>query len=337
MPLPDDPDFMPELVRAFPTAVRERFLDRIRTHTLRREITATALVNGMVNRAGHDVRVPDRRGDRRATVPTSCARDEAARAIFDQDALWRDIEALDGAIGVDVQTEMYLASRRLVRAGARWLLRNRPAAAAGRGDGRVLRGTGRAPDRDGGGVAARRGATPPSYAAQGVPHDLAQRIAGARQLPARSTSPSWPTRTTWRSRTVAETYDEVGDRLRFEWLGDRIVELPRVDRWDGLARNAMREDAAAQYRRVVDAAMTAGSYEAWAAPRGDRRRPRARVARRDPRPRGVRRRDPVGRDARAAQPHVVAAGPPAGTWYVPGSGDRRVTASRFHALISMMA
>src|SRR5205085_3011789 len=42
--LPDDPDFTPELVRAFPDVLRQRFLERIRTHTLRREITATALV-----------------------------------------------------------------------------------------------------------------------------------------------------------------------------------------------------------------------------------------------------------------------------------------------------
>ena len=66
---------------------------------------------------------------------------------------------------------------------------------------------------------------------------------------------------------VAATYDEVGDKLRFEWLGDRIVELPRADRWDALARNALREDAAAQYRRVVDAVLTAGSYEEWAGTR----------------------------------------------------------------------
>jgi glutamate dehydrogenase len=62
-------------------------------------------------------------------------------------------------------------------------------------------------------------------------------------------------------------YEAVGDALRFDWLGDHIVELPRDDRWDALARNALREDVAAQYRRVVDAALTAGSYEAWAAPR----------------------------------------------------------------------
>ncbi|HEY5170166.1 MAG TPA: hypothetical protein VIK54_00405, partial [Acidimicrobiia bacterium] len=66
---------------------------------------------------------------------------------------------------------------------------------------------------------------------------------------------------------VAAAYDEVGDSLRLEWLADRIVELPRADRWDALARNALREDAATQYRRVVDAALRAGGYTAWAAPR----------------------------------------------------------------------
>ena len=43
----------------------------------------------------------------------------------------------------------------------------------------------------------------------------------------------------------------VGDRLRLDWLRDRIVELPRDDRWDALARNALREDVAAEHRRVA--------------------------------------------------------------------------------------
>ncbi len=51
-PVPDDADVMAELVRYFPVALRERFLARLRPHPLRREIVATALVNGLVNRAG---------------------------------------------------------------------------------------------------------------------------------------------------------------------------------------------------------------------------------------------------------------------------------------------
>src|SRR4029079_1894641 len=109
--LPDDPDFTPELVRAFPAAVSGRFLERVRAHTLRREITATALVNGLVNRAGATFafRLGEATG---ARGPDIVRAHEAARAIFDQDALWRDIEALDHTVGVDVQTTMYLASRR---------------------------------------------------------------------------------------------------------------------------------------------------------------------------------------------------------------------------------
>ena len=263
--LPDDPDFLAELVRTFPTALRERFLDRIRTHTLRREITATALANGMVNRAGTTFafRIGEETG---AHGPDIVRAHEAARSVFDQDALWRDIEALDGLVGVDVQTDMYLASRRLVERGARWMLRNRPqplpvAATVKFFAVPVARLSAMAAASPSGEARAAE------LAAQGVPHDLAQRIAALEHLPRALDIAELADAHVVEVETVAETYNEVGDRLRFEWLGDRIVELPRVDRWDGLARNAMREDAAALFRRVVDAAMTAGSYEAWATPR----------------------------------------------------------------------
>ncbi len=50
--LPEDPDFAPVLHDYFPLAVRDRYESWIDDHPLRREIIVTALVNGMVNRAG---------------------------------------------------------------------------------------------------------------------------------------------------------------------------------------------------------------------------------------------------------------------------------------------
>jgi glutamate dehydrogenase len=263
--LPDDPDFMPELVRAFPAGVRGRFLERIRAHTLRREITATALVNGVVNRAGATFafRIGEETG---AGGPDIIRAHEAARAIFDQDALWRDIEALDGAVDVDVQTTMYIASRRLLERASRWLLRNRPqplpvARTVAFFAVPVAR------------LSAMASASPriesvtDVYASQGVPRELAQRIAALDHLPRALDIAELADAHHVEVEEVAAAYEAVGDALRFDWLGDRIVELPRTDRWDGLARDALREDAAAQYRRVVDATLTAGSFAAWSEPR----------------------------------------------------------------------
>jgi glutamate dehydrogenase len=245
--------------------VRQRFLERIRNHTLRREITATALVNGLVNRAGTTFafRIGEETG---AHGPDIVRAHETARAVFDQDALWRDIESLDETLSVDIQTEMYLASRRLVERGARWLLRNRPqplpvASTVAFFAIPVAR------------LAAMATASPKiedvttHYESENVPRELAQRIATLDHLPRALDIAELADAHDVEVEVVAAMYDEVGDQLRFEWLGDRIVDLVRIDRWDGLARNALREDAAAQYRRVVDAALTAGSYEAWAASR----------------------------------------------------------------------
>jgi len=191
---------------------------------------------------------------------------ETARAVFDQDALWRDIEALDGSVGVDIQTEMYLASRRLVERGARWFLRNRPqplpvATTVAFFAVPVTRLTAMAA------ASPRLELSADKYAAQGVPRELAQRIAALEHLPRALDIAELAHAHNVEVEVVAAMYDQVGEQLRFEWVGDRIVDLPRTDRWDALARNALREDAIAQYRRVVDAALNAGSYETWAAPR----------------------------------------------------------------------
>ena len=264
-PLCDDPDFLPELVRAFPTLLREKFLDRIRTHTLRREITATALVNGLVNRAGMTF-VFRMREETGAAGGDIVRAHEAARAIFDQDALWRDIEALDGLVGVDVQTRMYLASRRLVERATRWLLRARPqplpvAATVAFFAVPVAR------------LSAMAAASPrvehdaAVFASQGVPRALAMRVAALERLPRALDVVELAGIHHTDVEQIAALYDETGEHLRIDWLGDRIVDLPRADRWEGLARNALREDVASEQRRIVDAVVAAGSYDAWAASR----------------------------------------------------------------------
>jgi glutamate dehydrogenase len=166
-------------------------------------------------------------------------------------------------VGVEVQTQMYLASRRLVERATRWLLRQRRqplpvAETAALFAVPIARLAAIAV------MSERCEATANKYSSQGVPRELALRVAALDRLPRALDVVELADTHHAEVEEVATVYDEVGDRLRLEWLVDRIVELPREDRWDALARNALREDAAAQHRRIVDAVMKAGSYDAWA-------------------------------------------------------------------------
>ena len=278
-PLPDDPDLMAELVNYFPTPLRERFAPRLATHPLRREIVATALVNGLVNRAGTTFafRIGEETGASGADIVRA---HEAARAIVGQRALWRDIEALDEVLDVDVQTEMYLESRKLVERASRWLLRHRDrplpvGATVEFFAAPFARLAVELPSYALGGERARLDTASADYAARGVPADLAARIAALDLLPdALDITELAAARNETTSR-VAEIYAIIGDRLRLDWLHDRIVDLPRSDRWDALARNTLREDAAAQHRAVAEAILRSAepgqsaeaAYEHWCAGR----------------------------------------------------------------------
>ena len=300
--LPDDPDFILELVRSFPSAVRERFLERIRKHTLRREITATALVNGLVNRAGTTFafRIGEETG---AHGPDIVRAHETARAVFDQDALWRDIEALDGSVGVDVQTEMYLSSRRLVERGARWFLRNRPqplpvATTVAFFAVPVTRLTAMAA------ASPRLDLVADKYAAQGVPRDLAQRIAALEHLPPRA-----------RHRRARARAQRRGRSRRRDVRPGRRAAPFRVDRRPDRRPPAHRplgrtrpQRTPRRRDRAVPARRRRGPQRGFlrrvgGAPRHDDH-PDARAPRRDPRARRLRRRHLVRRPPRAPRPQL---------------------------------
>jgi glutamate dehydrogenase len=71
------------------------------------------------------------------------------------------------------------------------------------------------------------------------------------------------------------TYFRLGTRLHLNWLRDRILELPRANRWQALARSALREDLLWLHRelasQVLDSDSGSGSSEAaierWSARR----------------------------------------------------------------------
>ena len=124
--LPEDPRWTTSSTRYFPAPLPERFGDEMRAHRLRREIVATRVTNDLVDRAG--TTFVFRLGEDTGAAPADIARASiVARDVFERARrCGRDIEALDGSVAADVQSEMLLASRRMVERATRWLLRTRP-------------------------------------------------------------------------------------------------------------------------------------------------------------------------------------------------------------------
>ena len=54
-------------------------------------------------------------------------------------------------------------------------------------------------------------------------------------------------------------YFGVGERLSLDWLRDRVLELPRSDRWQALARSALRDDLYELHRMLTREIVTAAT------------------------------------------------------------------------------
>ncbi|MFW3168907.1 NAD-glutamate dehydrogenase domain-containing protein [Geodermatophilus sp. CPCC 206100] len=85
--VPDDPALGAVLGRYFPRAVRERWPDRIASHPLAREITATQLANDLLNRVGPGFlrRLEERHG---VGTPVAARAFAAAEQILGLDEVW---------------------------------------------------------------------------------------------------------------------------------------------------------------------------------------------------------------------------------------------------------
>jgi glutamate dehydrogenase len=253
--IPDDEAMEVLLVEYFPTALRERFADRISPHRLRREIIANRLANLVVDRGGVSMiyRLSQETG---APAADLAAAHLAAWTIFDLDELTVAIAGLDAVMPVEKQLAVHLGCRQLAERATRLLIRNRPnpfSAAKAIADladpvaatvselESALLGT------------DRRAFTAEKAELEsvGVPAELATRAAllptavAALDIVAVADASGEPV------RNVAAAYFAVADGLNLTWLRDRILALPRDTQWTTLARLTLRTDLYADHRQLT--------------------------------------------------------------------------------------
>ncbi|MER6052408.1 NAD-glutamate dehydrogenase [Streptomyces sp. NPDC001793] len=264
--LPDDPYLQHLLHAYFPTALRETFSEQVDGHALRREIVTTVLVNDTVNTGGTSF-LHRMREETGASLEEVVRAHTAARAIFRLGQVWDDVEALDNVVAADVQTRIRLHSRRLVERGTRWLLNNRrqPLELSGTIDffaERVAQVWAELPKLLQGSDVEWYQTILEELTDAGVPEPLAVQVSGFSSVFPALDIVAIADRTGKEPLAVAEVYYDLGDRLRINQLLDRILELPRNDRWQSMARASIREDLFAAHAALTSDVLSVGDGSA---------------------------------------------------------------------------
>lgn len=273
--LPDDPYLQRLLHAYFPSALHERFPEQVDGHALRREIVTTVLVNDTVNTGGTSF-LHRMREETGASLEEVVRAHTAARAIFRLGQVWDDVEALDNVVAADVQTRIRLHSRRLVERGTRWLLNNRPqplelSETIDFFADRVSQVWAELPKLLQGGDLEWFQAILEELTDAGVPEELAVQVSGFSSVFPALDIVAVADRLDKEPLDVAEVYYDLADRLRINQLLDRILELPRNDRWQSMARASIREDLFAAHAALTSDVLSVGNgsstpeqrFKAW--------------------------------------------------------------------------
>ncbi|WP_328888760.1 NAD-glutamate dehydrogenase [Streptomyces sp. NBC_00316] len=261
--LPDDPYLQKLLYAYFPEQLRAQFPGAVDGHALRREIITTVLVNDTVNTGGSTFlhRLREETG---ASIEEIVRAQAAAREIFGLGQVWDAVEALDNQVAADVQTRIRLHSRRLVERGSRWLLGNRPqpleiAGTIGFFKDGVDQVWAELPKMLKGADQEWYQSILDELSEAGVPDELAQRVAGFSSAFPALDIVAIAERVGKDPLAVAEIYYDLADRLGVTQLMDRIIELPRSDRWQSMARASIREDLYAAHAALTADVLSVGN------------------------------------------------------------------------------
>ncbi|WP_052848393.1 NAD-glutamate dehydrogenase [Streptomyces avicenniae] len=264
--LPDDP-YVGRLLQAyFPTALRERFPEQIEAHALRREIVTTMLVNDTVNAGGASFlhRMQEESG---ASTEEIVRAHTASRAIFRLADIWDTAEGLDNEVTAAVLTRIRLHARRLVERGARWLLNNRPQPLALADTiqlfaERVAQVRQELPKLLRGKDLETHDALHDELIGAGVPEELALKVAGLSAAFPALDIVAVADRTGRELMDVAQVYYHLSDQLGITRLQDGVSALPRADRWQSMARTAIREDLYAAHQLITADVLAEGDPQA---------------------------------------------------------------------------
>jgi len=277
--LPDDAELVDDLMRYFPTPIREQWRAAVPGHRLRREIIATVVTNSLVNRVGptfvHVLK--EKTGADAAGIARAYA---VTRGVFDLRDFWGRIEALDNVVPASVQLAMLSTTIDIAETGTAWFLRNV------RGELDVAKGI--AAYRDGIAELAKTLETVgtdedraeieqriEAYRKDGVPEELARNMTQLERLGSGLDIVEIASHGPHPLSDVAQIYFSVGDRFYLDWLRRASREVNLDTHWDRMAVTAVIDDLNSHQRQLTHRILTNGAagsatpVEQWTGERQD--------------------------------------------------------------------
>ncbi|MEP7191589.1 MAG: NAD-glutamate dehydrogenase [Actinomycetota bacterium] len=263
--LPDEPWFQATLTKYFPNPIREQYQDKLASHPLRREIITNGVVNSMVNRGGMSFAF-------RASEETGATAEQVTRAfvvcreVFDMVGFVGAVEQLDNVVSTEIQTALYLEFRRLLDRAVRWFLVNRPStinvsseverfskvvAELGPQMSSLLQGAER----------KRFEGRTQELEELGAPKEMALRAAGLLDLFSLLDIVEISVDSEREATEVAPVYFATSEQFGIDVMLTRVTKLPRDDRWDSLARGALRYDLYAVLKALTTAVLDSSTAD----------------------------------------------------------------------------
>ncbi|CAA9378221.1 MAG: NAD-specific glutamate dehydrogenase, large form [uncultured Nocardioides sp.] len=257
--LPDDPYLRDDLLAYFPSRMKPGLERAMEEHPLRREIIVTQVVNDLVNGAGLTF-WPRLAGETGASAADLTRANFVAREIFGSLPLREEVKSFDNRVPAERQTRMRIEMRTLVERASRWLVTNRrpPLDSQATVDffrARVQSVMAQLPTIMSGRELEDFQGRAKRLTDHGVPDDLATRVAVlapayhllgiVETADSRGLDPA----------EVARIHFALGERLGLPALVERIFALPRDDRWQTMARAALRDDLYAVHQQLTAAVL----------------------------------------------------------------------------------
>lgn len=267
--LPEEPYLKKYLATAFPQLLCEKYFAEMTQHRLSREIIATQVSKGIIDRMGINFieRLHNETGGSVASIVRSYA---IAENIYELEKLWTAIEALDNRVEVATQQYMMLELYYLVRRGTRWFLRNRPAdmdiektiADFKPRIIELIQGLAQFLPKEN---LELLNIEVKSLIEKGVPEQLAIDIANCSTLFTSLDIVEASRQSRFTLEEVACTYYELGNRLDLMWFRDAINRFATDTQWGELGRSSIRDDLDRVQRNLSISVLTLAKKKAKSA------------------------------------------------------------------------